>query len=295
MRAITAGPVKNANPVSRAALLASVLVFALTGCGKRTEAQAAGAPPSGSTAEVVAPSAASGAGAARSYGYEVVHAWPHDRGAFTQGLVFENGRLFESTGQYGQSSLREVELTTGRVLRQTAVPAEFFAEGLALLGGKAYQLTWQNRTAFVYDRETFQLEKKFTYAGEGWGLATDGKSLILSDGTAQLRFLDPVTFAVQRTILVTLGGIPVSRLNELEWVRGEIYANVWQTDTVVIIDPASGRVTGNIDLRGLLAPQLRDRNTDVLNGVAYDAAQDRLFVTGKNWPQLFEVKLKARN
>jgi len=229
--------------------------------------------------------------APKHYNYEVVATYPHDPGAFTQGLVFLNNRLFESTGLNGQSTLREDNLETGKVLRQVTVPAEYFAEGLAIIGNKAYQLTWQNHKGFVYDLETFKLEKEFYYDGEGWGLATDGKSLILSDGTSQIRFLDPATFKVQRTITVTLRGHGLKDLNELEYIKGEIYANVWQTPAVVRIDPATGYVTGMIDFSGLLKPSDVQPDTDVLNGIAYDAAHDRLFVTGKKWPKLFEVNL----
>jgi glutamine cyclotransferase len=214
--------------------------------------------------------------------------------AFTQGLVWLDGALLESTGLYGQSSLRRVELPTGRVLQQVTVPLDYFAEGLAVLQGKLYQLTWQNQKAFVYDLATFQLEKEFAYDGEGWGLATDGQALILSDGTDRIRFLDPATFAVKRVINVSDHGRPVVRLNELEYVKGEIFANVWQTDFIARIDPATGAVLGWIDLGGLLPPEDRDATTDVLNGIAYDAAADRLFVTGKLWPKLFEVKLEPK-
>ncbi len=222
----------------------------------------------------------------------MVATYPHDPEAFTQGLVFLNNRLFESTGLNGQSTLREDNLETGKVLRQISVPDQYFAEGLAILDNKAYQLTWQSHKGFVYDLETFKLEKEFQYDGEGWGLATDGKSLILSDGTSQIRFLDPETFKVQRTINVTLRGNPLKELNELEYIKGEIYANVWQTFAVVRIDPATGYVTGMIDFTGLLAPSDIKPDTDVLNGIAYDSAHDRLFVTGKKWPKLFEVNLQ---
>lgn len=278
---------KNANPVSRRArarfIATGLSLLALAGCAKNTGGASAPAVP-----------AANASGAAVNYGYEVVRAWPHDRAAFTQGLVFLNGALLESTGLNGESSLREVELETGRVLKRIAVPREYFAEGLAVVGEQAFQLTWQNGKAFVYDRDTFRRLKEFTYEGEGWGLATDGRSLIFSDGSSRIRFLDPTTFTVQRTIDVQRDGQPVARLNELEYIKGEIFANVWQTDTVVRIDPATGRVTGTIDFAGLLAPQDRDSTTDVLNGIAYDAVKDRLFVTGKRWPKLFEVRLKPR-
>jgi len=228
------------------------------------------------------------------YTYAVVNSWPHDRSAFTQGLVYFNGVILESAGLYGHSNLRRMELDTGRVLQQVAVPPEIFAEGLALLNDKLYQLTWRNQKGFVYDRKTFQLEKEFSYQGEGWGLTTDGQSLILSDGTDRIRFLDPATFAVNRSISVSDHDRPVPLLNELEYVKGEIFANVWQTDFIVRVNPTNGVVTGWIDLGGLLSPADRDATTDVLNGIAYDAAGDRLFVTGKRWPKLFEVRLKPK-
>ena len=224
--------------------------------------------------------------------YEVVHTFPHDPAAFTQGLVFLDGDLLESTGLNGKSTLRRVELSTGRILRDVRVPAEYFAEGMTVLGGKIYQLTWKNQKGFVYDLATFTLEKEFSYAGEGWGLTTDGQSLILSDGTHQLRFLDPVTFKVTRTMSVLRDGQPLRLLNELEFIRGEIYANIWQSHTVARIAPSTGHVMGLIDFFGLLPDADRTADTDVLNGLAYDAATDRLFVTGKHWPKLFEVRLK---
>jgi glutaminyl-peptide cyclotransferase len=229
------------------------------------------------------------------YSYEVVNSWPHDHGAFTEGLVFINNRLFESTGLNGQSTLREVDLTTGAVRRQIALSTEYFGEGLTVLGDKAYQLTWQNHEGFVYDLATFHLEKTFSYTGEGWGLTTDGQSLIMSDGTSQIRFLDPSTFAVQRVINVQIRGKPIDQLNELEYIKGEIYANVWQTDDVVRIDPKTGAIVGVINFAGLLSPQDRAPDTDVLNGIAYDAVNDRLFITGKRWPKLFEVRLRPLN
>jgi glutaminyl-peptide cyclotransferase len=226
------------------------------------------------------------------YSYQIVNTFPHDRDAFTQGLVFLDGKLFESTGLIGQSSLREVDLASGRVLREVQVSGNYFAEGLALLGGKAYQLTWQAQKGFVYDAATFRLEREFAYSGEGWGLATDGHWLIMSDGTAQIRFLDPSTFKVARTIQVAMAGKPVSQLNELEYIKGEIFANVWKTDDVVRIDPIGGGVTGVINFSGLLPPADYDAHTDVLNGIAHDDATDRLFITGKCWPKLFEVRLR---
>lgn len=228
------------------------------------------------------------------YTYEVIHAWPHDPNAFTQGLVFHDGDILESTGLNGESTLRDVELDTGRVLKQVSIRPEYFGEGLAVIGTRAYQLTWQNRTGFIYDVSTFKQEGEFSYDGEGWGLATDGRWLILSDGTSRIRFLDPVTFRLVREITVTAFGRPVERLNELEWIKGEIFANVWQTDQVVRIEPSSGLVRGIIDFSGLLPLDERRPDTDVLNGIAYDAAHDKLFVTGKRWPRMFEVRLLPR-
>jgi glutaminyl-peptide cyclotransferase len=285
---ITHAPVKNANLVSRHGWpIWIAFALALVGCGRNAGKQQVNVPGSPTVVE------ASGALAPIKYSYEVVNAWPHDRTAFTQGLVFRNGGLLESTGLEGQSSLRELELKTGRVLKHVTLPKEFFAEGLAVLNGRAYQLTWKNRRAFVYDVDTFRREREFNYEGEGWGLTTDGQVLVLSDGSSRIHFLNPETFTVQRTIEVTAEGKAVNQLNELEWIKGEIFANVWLTDRVVRIDPANGKVRGVIDFSGLLSPGERGRD-DVLNGIAYDAATDRLFVTGKNWPKVFEVRLKVR-
>jgi glutamine cyclotransferase len=269
-------------------LIGGLALILLAGCDKSAPSSAAGVnglKGSGSPSQVVP-------AATPTYSYNVVNTWPHDSNAFTQGLIFLNGALLESTGLNGQSSLRKVDLNTGKVLKQVTVPIQYFAEGMTVLGGKIFQLTWQNHKGFVYDLETFQLEKEFAYDGEGWGLTTDGQSLILSDGTARIRFLDPATFKVIRTINVLDRGNPINHLNELEYVKGEIYANVWGTNFVVRIDPATGRVLGVINLTGLLAPQDYTQETDVLNGIAYDATGDRLFVTGKRWPKLFEVRLK---
>ena len=226
-----------------------------------------------------------------TYSYQILNTWPHDTNAFTQGLVFLDGDLLESTGLNGQSSLRRVELKTGRILKKVDVPEQYFAEGLAVLNGKAYQLTWQNHKGFVYDLETFRLEKEFTYDGEGWGLTTDGQSLIMSDGTQNLRFLNPTNFTVTKTIAVSYNGQSLINLNELEFVKGEIFANIWQTFYVVRIDPNSGKVLGLINFNGILNPADYHPRIDVMNGIAYDPKGDRLFVTGKNWPKLFEVRL----
>jgi len=228
------------------------------------------------------------------FGFEVVHGWPHDRLAFTQGLVYRDGKLYEGTGRNGQSSLREVELETGRVLHRHDLEQRYFGEGLAFFDGKLYQLTWRSQVGFIYDAATFQPVGQFNYTGEGWGLTDDGTSLILSDGTSTLRFLDPVTFAVRRTVTVTDNGQEVSRLNELEYVNGEVYANVWTSNLIARIDPATGHVKGWIDLTGLLSPMDRTGDEDVLNGIAYDAANDRLLVTGKLWPRLFQIRVVPR-
>jgi glutamine cyclotransferase len=225
--------------------------------------------------------------------YEVVASWPHDRNAFTQGLIWRDGTLYESTGLYGRSSLREVAPETGEVRRNVDVSPQYFAEGLTELDGKLYQLTWQHQKGFVYDFETFAPLGEFSYTGEGWGLTTDGHSLIMSDGTDTIRYLDPETFAVERTIRVSRDGAYVTRLNELEYIDGQIYANVWLTDYIARIDPFTGRVTAWIDMTGLLPPG--SGNVDVLNGIAYDMTGDRILVTGKLWPRIFEVRFVPKS
>jgi glutaminyl-peptide cyclotransferase len=228
-----------------------------------------------------------------TYGYQIQRVFPHDPKAFTQGLQFVEGFLYEGTGQNGQSSIRKVKLETGEVLQKRDVPAEHFGEGITVWKNELIELTWQSHVALVYDRTTFQPTRRFSYPGEGWGLTHNGTDLIMSDGTHELRVLDPVTFAEKRRIPVTAAGQPLRNLNELEVVKGEIFANVWQTDYVARIAPDSGRVTAYIDLRGLLTPAERAQ-TDVLNGIAYDAEHDRLFVTGKWWPKVFEIRLVKR-
>ncbi|MBL8188299.1 MAG: glutaminyl-peptide cyclotransferase [Acidobacteria bacterium] len=229
----------------------------------------------------------------QNFNYEVINTYPHDPAAFTQGLVYHQGFLYESTGLNGRSSLRRVELTTGQVLKNVAVDSIHFAEGLALFNNRLYQLTWQTQTAFVYDLDSFAPLKTFGYSGEGWGLTTNGQSLMMSNGSNQIRFLDPETFQIQRTISVTDNDRPVNMLNELEFIKGEIFANIWLADRIARIDPASGRVTGWINLAGLLSSEERNR-ADVLNGIAYDETGDRLFITGKLWPKLFQIKLVTR-
>ena len=224
--------------------------------------------------------------------YEIVRSYPHDRGAFTQGLIFRDGFLYESTGLNGRSSLRRAVLDTGEVLQRENVPVEYFAEGLTDWKDRLILLTWQSRRGFVYDRKTFRQTGSFEYAGEGWGLTQDGRRLILSDGSATLRFLDPETYVQNGTLEVTYQGKPLANLNELEFMRGRILANVWQSNSIVVIDPATGHVTAQIDLAGLLGAEDRAGGVDVLNGIAYDAGTDRLFVTGKLWPKIFELRLR---
>ncbi len=227
-------------------------------------------------------------------GFAVVQSWPHDPNAYTQGLVYRDGRLYEGTGLNGLSSLREVELETGAVLRRHDLERQFFGEGIALFKGRIYQLTWRSHVGFIYDAATFQQVGRFDYPTEGWGLTDDGTSLIMSDGSSTLRFLDPATLAVQRSIRVTDHGREISQLNELEFIKGEIYANVYMENDIARIDPATGKVTGWINLTGLLPPEERTGVEDVLNGIAYDAARDRLLVTGKRWPRLFHIRLVPR-
>jgi glutamine cyclotransferase len=222
--------------------------------------------------------------------YRVVRSYPHDAEAFTQGLEFHDGFLYEGTGLNGRSSIRKVQLDTGDVVQRRAVGAEHFGEGITIWDGRLFELTWQSQVALVYDLRSFEPIRTFSYSGEGWGLTHDANALIMSDGTSALRFLDPTTFRERRRVTVTDGGAQIAELNELEFVNGEVWANIWTTDVIARIDPASGRVKSWIDLRNLLPA--RERAGDaVLNGIAYDAARDRLFVTGKLWPRLFEIKV----
>lgn len=233
-----------------------------------------------------------------TYSYKIKNSWPHDRRAYTQGLIFHDGVLWESTGQYGSSSLRKVELKTGKVIKQISVPRNYFAEGMTVFHDKVFQLTWQEQKGFIYDPVTFQKQGEFSYTGEGWGLTHDGESLIMSDGSEQIRFLDPSTLRTTRTISVTDRGEPVVQLNELEYIEGEIYANIYQTDRIARIEPKTGKVLAWIDLSGLLPVKDRTGDEDVLNGIAYDEEGKRLFVTGKMWPKLFEIEIvknKARS
>jgi glutamine cyclotransferase len=225
------------------------------------------------------------------YGFEAVNTFPHDRSAFTQGLAFHDSNLLESTGKVGHSSLRRVELKTGKVQRKVDVHEPYFAEGITVLKGQIYQLTWRQSVGFIYDARTFKKLREFNYRGEGWGLTNDGQSLILSDGSNRISFLDPANFEVRRTITIVDGGTPVAELNELEYIQDEIYANVWHTDRIARIDPRTGAVVGWIELAGLLGHGEVSDGEAVLNGIAYDETNSRLFVTGKLWPKLFEIRL----
>jgi glutamine cyclotransferase len=222
---------------------------------------------------------------------EQVRSYPHDSTAFTQGLVWRGGRLYESTGRYGQSSLRLVELETGRVLQRVSLGQQYFAEGLAAVGDSLYQLTWKEGVAFIWDPATLRQIAQVAYSGEGWGLTHDGRRLVVSDGSSYLTFVDPVTFQVDTTLRVTDGGRPVDQLNELEWVKGEVWANVWHTQRIARIDPATGRVKGWLDLAPLI-PAVTNPEA-VLNGIAYDPDADRLLVTGKLWPSLYEIRIPS--
>jgi glutamine cyclotransferase len=228
-------------------------------------------------------------------GYRVVRVFPHDPQAFTQGLVYFDGVLYEGTGLIGRSSIRKVRLENGEVLQIQKIDPQYFGEGIAVVGDRLFSLTWQSGVGFIYDRASFRRMGTFTYRGEGWGLTHDGARLIMSDGTAYLRFLDPATQKEIKRLQVRDGERPVPNLNELEYVKGEVLANVWQTDRIARISPNTGRVTGWIDLQGLLNPRDAAQGVDVLNGIAYDAAADRLFVTGKLWPKLFEIKVVPKH
>jgi len=233
--------------------------------------------------------------AERTQGFEIVHTYPHDATAFTQGLIYVEGHLYESTGLNGRSSLRMVDLATGNVLQKHDLPAEYFGEGLTDWESTLIQLTWTSHRAFVYDRFSFSPQRTFAYEGEGWGLTHDRTQLIMSDGSSYLRFLDPKSFQVTRRVqVVDDTGHGVENLNELEYIRGEIYANVWQTDDIVRISPRTGKILGRIDLGGIIDKRELHGDGAVLNGIAYDSAHDRIFVTGKLWPKLFEIKIVDR-
>jgi glutaminyl-peptide cyclotransferase len=226
------------------------------------------------------------------YSYEIVKTYPHDPQAFTEGLFYLNGFLYESTGLERQSSIRKEKLETGEVLQKINVPPEYFGEGIVNWKNRLISLTWKSQVGFVYDLNTLKVQRRFAYPGEGWALTQDGKRLIMSDGTPDLRFLDPESLKETGRVTVTYDGKPVSQVNELEWVKGKVFANVWHTDMLIIVDPTRGDITGVVDLNGLMPVSERGAGPDsVLNGIAYDAVHDRLFVTGKNWPKLFEIRI----
>lgn len=225
------------------------------------------------------------------YTFRVINAYPHDRNAFTQGLFFENGVFIEGTGLYGRSSLRRVSIKTGDILQYHELPPHFFGEGVTIYENRIVQLTWRSNVGFVYDKDSFELLREFSYPTEGWGITRDEKHLIMSDGTSILYFLHPETFEERKRIQVHDGNGSVESLNELEYVEGEVYANVFQTNRIAKINPKTGKVVGWIDLKGILGEEDRRRPVDVLNGIAYDAEKKRLFVTGKLWPKLFEIEL----
>lgn len=229
------------------------------------------------------------------YDYVIVNEYPHDTDAFTQGLFVHDGILYESTGQYGQSRLRRLGDLTGEAEQSTNLPRRIFGEGSTSIGDEIFVLSWRSQTAFVFDRQTLKQKKTFRYQGEGWGLTDDGERLIMSDGSPTITFRNPADFSIERQITVRLGDRPIRHINELEWIKGEIFANVWHSDKIIRIDPATGAVTAIIDLHGLLKDDdITPGVTDVLNGIAYDPDTDRLFVTGKNWPKIFEINLLPR-
>ncbi len=229
------------------------------------------------------------------YTYKIIHVYPHDRTSFTEGLEYRGGFLYESTGENGHSVLRKMKLETGEVVQEIKLPPHLFGEGITILNHEIFQLTYKTQIGFVYDLATMKEKRNFIYQGEGWGLTNDGTQIYMDDGTAQIRVWDPATLKEKRRFTVHDDNGPVEQVNELEWVAGEIYSNVWQTDLMLRISPADGRVLGRVNLAGLLTPADRQGRVDVLNGIAYDAAGKRLFVTGKWWPKLFEIQIVPRN
>lgn len=226
----------------------------------------------------------------KEYTVKVVKEYPHDTESYTQGLFFHEGQMYESTGQYGSSTFRKVELATGKALERLDFNKKYFAEGSVVMGDNLYILTWVSKVAFIYDAKTLEYKQTYSYPREGWGITTDGKQLIASDGSSRLYFMD-ANYQVQRTVDVKMDGRPIRYLNELEYINGKIWANVYTTDMIVIINPATGIVEGTIDCTGLLPRNLRDKNTDVLNGIAYNPADGKIYLTGKYWKRLYEIQL----
>ena len=263
------------------ALFLLIITLLLPACGARAATQNAVSPDVSTPLPTEPPTDS----------FQILNRWPHDPTAYTEGLLYADGAFFESTGLNGASSVRKVDAETGQVIESLSLDPAYFGEGLTLFSGKLIQLTWKSQIGFVYDLQCFCLTRTFTYDGEGWGLTHDDHLLIMSDGTENIRFLDPETFTVVRTISVFDHDQPLRNINELEYINGEIYANIWQTDRIVRIDPASGAILGWIDLTGLLPDADRSPSVNELNGIAYDDATDRLFVTGKNWPEIFQIAL----
>jgi glutamine cyclotransferase len=275
--------------------LAPLAALALVVAACKGEQAPAGAPDTTTTTSTTTtPPASGGAAGVPTYGYTVVASLPHDPAAFTEGLFIKDGKLYEGTGQEGKSWITRSDLATGAVELRREVPPPYFGEGISIVGDRLYELTWKHGKAFVYDAKTFAPLDTLSYYGQGWGLTTDGTSLYMTDSTARIRVLDPKTFAVKRTIDVNDAGSPVSMVNELEWYKGELLANVWQSMQIARIDPTTGKVTGWIDLTGLPLPADKTGNEDVLNGIAYDAATDKLYVTGKNYSKLYQIRIKPR-
>jgi len=277
-------------PLVRLLLLAALTLCA---CTPSAASPTAASSPSAPTAPPTAAPTTAASAPIPTYSYRVINTYPHDPAAFTEGLVFFNGDLYESTGLAGQSSLRQVALATGVVLRSQSLAPNLFGEGLTVFDNRLIQLTWQSHVGYVYRLDDFAALGQFNYTGEGWGLTQDGQRLIMSDGSSTLRFLDPQTFAETGRLLVRANGADVTLLNELEFVDGQIYANIWKTDRIARIDPHTGQVVGWIDLSGLISLPPLSNPEAVLNGIAYDPARQRLFVTGKLWPRLFEITLSA--
>lgn len=230
----------------------------------------------------------------KQYSVKVVETLPHDKGGYTQGLFFDNGQMYESDGQYGTSSFRKIELATGKILRRLNFDAKYFVEGSCVIDGRLYILTWKENKCFVYDINTWKYLGELYNPREGWGITTNGKELILSDGSNKIFFLDPMTFAVKRSIPVTLKGKPIEFINELEMIDGDIWANVYGEDYIIIIDPVSGVIKGTVDCRNILPNALRNGTTDVFNGIAYNPANKAIYVTGKYWPKMYRIEIVAK-
>ena len=290
-----AGPRKNKGPLHNnlskfaiaglAVIVATIIGFFVFGSMR--------SPPEGHPNGTSASNVGEGSGIkAQRLSFEAVNSYPHDPTSFTQGLLWHDGGFYESTGQYGQSKLRRLEFPSGKVLKEIKLSPELFGEGLALVDSKLIQLTWQSQRGFVYDLNTFKVEREFNYSTEGWGLTYDEKNLILSDGSSDLFYFDTQTFKTVRKLSVRMNGQPVTELNELEFIEGEIWSNVWQRDLILQIDPSTGEVKSFLDLKGILAPSDKSGAENVLNGIAYDGEHKRIFVTGKLWPRIFEIRIK---